>query len=854
MKASSSKPKSKPNGLSGGSLLAKAKSKAGGPGSRPAAAASTIAGVAVPVSEVDAESSVAPSPIPESAAAPAEFDAADSKNLPVVTADHTDTAEDIDSDDDLINYYNETLQELVEDKKSELLYMKTFLNKIADEVLPDPALNQKLHMGFYRLLMNRMEEIEELMDILMSAPDNSSSADSSSTGGPGKITLDIIQRASEYDIPEELLQAGRQRLQEDQVLEQNRFWHGRNASAVAGNQNRNNSTSNGGSSSPNTTKKQLLDQLKLQQAEEQAKLVEKTEKLKLKMLGFWTLHEKIENFEQRKHGSTLFQEVLKFFDVYANPLMLDLDCVLPAPDVASVSGSAAGGGVKSFARSGASSSSSTKPKTGKTLLQRICNSTKLPHELQLQLLEHLLKKGAHMQLAVSYYVSAQMFNSQIGGGAEQPYTFSHIEEIVRLFVSHFQTQHQAVSEQGGSSTSFHEEDFESCIAALGETVDGKLHGFGYLNMMSGAIDHELQGGQQEDPNAAILEATTLSHKLRDHLATVYDNWKQKLLKKSSSASLSSTGDGSMQIGLPLSKPWPQLFRDVLMPTSDRDTSADAANQLKKIQQTVEQICAWNGKKILNEPVVSNTGANMLFFCSSITIAQPPSSTTTSSKTGPIPPTGNSNNIKPEAIKFLLKKLATYRPASEYFLTDISGTTILQKALACSDDVASLKQEVAQLLVLSEASAFTGLDLLYLQNSEGNNILDFLLQEQSGGDTQAMKLRNWLKDTFGNSNTNGLGIGMELFGDFTDSGKTNLNKMVLGGGGGGKSGISMAPGGKLLTAEEVLSEANLSGPSGRAFQDATRELKNMSADEIRGNSARYQEVKAARDFSDVMGVS
>ncbi|CAD7945766.1 unnamed protein product [Amoebophrya sp. A25] len=116
----------------------------------------------------------------------------------------------------------------------------------------------------------------------------------------------------------------------------------------------------------------------------------------------------------------------------------------------------------------------------------------------------------------------------------------------------------------------------------------------------------------------------------------------------------------------------------------------------------------------------------------------------------------------------------------------------------------------------------------------------------------MKMRNFLKDKFGNANTNGLGIGVELFGDFSDAGKTNLNRMVIGGG--AKTGITMALGGKLLTAEEVLSEANLSGPSGRAFQDATRELRNMSTDEIRGNSAKYQELKAARDFSDVMGMS
>ncbi|CAD7945764.1 unnamed protein product [Amoebophrya sp. A25] len=722
--------KSKSGGGLGGTstLLAKAKAK-----SSKAAPFSSGTGPSIPSNTVPMAKENDNENRPEEGDAAAVLAEVDRNNF----SDEVERSDaDEEEEEDAIDYYNETLQELVEDKKSELLYMKKFLNKIADEVLPDRNLTQRLHMGLYRLLMNRVEEIEELMEILMSAISEDTTTGSSSSAASRIISLDIIQRASEYDIPEGLLQAAQEKLKEDAVVEQNRFWHGRNASAASSSsRSLNAGGGRGGAGSGNyaSTQKQLLEQLQGQQAEEQQKLVESTEKLQNKMEKFWALHEKIENYNVKENSSSsanklLLDEVLKFFDVYAQPLMLDLDCVLPAPNIdvkanvsssASTTRSASSSKITASTNQSTTRSTSTAPSrnknnksspssTGQTLLQRLCNSAKLPHELQLRLLEHLLKKGAHMQFAVSYYVSAQMLKSQFGTSgkdAEQNsgYTFSHIEETMRLFFAHFQTQSCSISEDG--TLSFHEEDVEKCIEALEETVSGKLNGFGYLG---------LDGGGSEDEDAAttpvtVLEATTLSHKVKDHLVSVFEKWKQKLPKNKN-----SSGGAGETIGLPLAKPWPQLFRDSLL------SQATEEFDLKKVEQTIEQICAWNGKKILNEPVSSNTGANMLQFAVSCSASSTSSSSTRNSSSTTIVQLTSMKTRKPEVVKFLLKKLAATScfgsgSKDSFFVTDVSGETVLQQALACPDDVSSVKQEVAQLLLSSETSAFNGLDLLHLKN-------------------------------------------------------------------------------------------------------------------------------------------
>ena len=80
--------------------------------------------------------------------------------------------------------------------------------------------------------------------------------------------------------------------------------------------------------------------------------------------------------------------------------------------------------------------------------------------------------------------------------------------------------------------------------------------------------------------------------------------------------------------------------------------------------------------------------------------------------------------------------------------------------------------------------------LHLKNNDGLNCLDYCIKGLDG-DPQALKFKIWLKDAYP----------PREFGDFRSQSQMSTSGAVVDG--------------PKLSAEEVLSEANLGGPSGRA---------------------------------------
>mmetsp|Transcript_1997 Transcript_1997/g.4637 ORF Transcript_1997/g.4637 Transcript_1997/m.4637 type:complete len:865 (-) Transcript_1997:130-2724(-) len=851
-KAAGSKPKSS-------GLLAKAKSAAASkaPGS---ATTSTSADIQDEPATVVLAASPSPVQLAET-----NLDEKDESLKPTTPLESSDGSSSYLDDGDL-EYVNETLEELVGDKKSETLYIRSFLNKVADDVLPklnrNKTLNSaatgpssvKLDMGRYRLLMNRLDEIEELEKILMMSstlsPEHSTSASSADHSSPlPALTMDVINRAAQYDIPEKLLEAGRQRVKEMEIASKNAFYHQRTTynskssppgggpTSVADRLAQLGSTSsssmkNGADKDSATAAASLAEQKVAAMKSLQAEFAEKCEsvrKLREEFLrvggcnagtgGAGVSSPVGVGSPGTRSGSGVENgiapdELLAFFDEH--PLLVDL----PYPQVENSASSTAG--------------------DGRTILQKLCAN-------EVPLLQG--HRGAAPTPAAragdattSTPLAAKLVEHLVIKRSANLGSASATDNALLLWVQHHNPCAKELDSTASADATACKEAFLAVISLLlDHDVDAGpacdyLQSKAEADQLRGNINETKAFARATTAGTTSASSTSKQHEERFYapaflhkMIAPHQNCKSETNPASKADEVDEVGvrvvdSTSDSIAMPL--PWPLFFQS-------KNTGVDVRGKTTNTGM-IDSILSWHGRKILDQPADSFSFGSML-WCACLR--------------------GND----PEACRRLLQQNAdaNYGDANQTSCLMVAATGVpfpsqqvsggfgafTRTTTASGSTPATFEQRrsICQLLIQDYHA------LLHVEDRKGSTVVDHLTKLQQE-DAQALKLLMWFKDSFAAEDLS-----------VAAAARVKIGGGSAGGGGarGGaaSSGTSGAVfgGGKKLTAEEVLSEANLSGPSNRAFQDSTQQLKALGTDEIRGQSARYQELKAQRDFADVMNI-
>lgn len=123
--------------------------------------------------------------------------------------------------------------------------------------------------------------------------------------------------------------------------------------------------------------------------------------------------------------------------------------------------------------------------------------------------------------------------------------------------------------------------------------------------------------------------------------------------------------------------------------------------------------------------------------------------------------------------------------------------------------------------------------LALKNAADKTVLE-VCGGAAKGDSEMLKFKIWLSENYPGP----------LLGDFRPAAGKKVSEHVEK---------------KLYTAEDILSEANLGGPTGglsgakATSALAGAALKNMSADQLRAGGEQYKQLREQREIADVLGM-